>query len=211
MSKPWDTDLSIYADEAALLDGLRRRERDACLCMLKHYGPRLYRLALRLAGDPDVAEDVLQDAFIRGCERIDSFEGLSSLGTWLHRIVVTTALMHLRAAQSSRVARATASDDDDGPAFLEHQADERDDPDRAALSAELRAQIEQAILALPDALRTAFVLRELEGMSTAAAAAALGVSESALKVRLHRARAALRDALSHTAVEAGVFQNGASQ
>lgn len=195
MSKPWDTDLSIYGDEAALLEGLRRRDRFACSCMLKHYAPRLYRLTLRLTRDPDVAEDVLQEAFIRGCERIDEFKGLSSLGSWLHRIVVNTALMHLRAAEGRRVVHA-AGPDDDQPSPLDTLADTSGEPGAEFISAELRAHIEHAVLALPDTLRTAFVLRELEGMTTAEAAEALGITEAALKVRLHRARAALRASLA---------------
>lgn len=188
-SKPWETDLSVYPDEAALLAGLRGRERDACSCMLKHHGPHLYRLALRLTGDADAAEDVLQEAFIRSCARIDTFQGLSSLGTWLHRIVVTSALMHLRAAPQRH-----STNQDAVP--LDSLTDTHATPDAEVLTTELREQLERAVLALPDTLRTAFVLRELEGMSTADAAATLGISTAALKVRLHRARAALRTELS---------------
>ena len=61
MVKPWETDLSVYADEATLLEGLRRRDREACTCLLKRFAPRLYRLALQLMSDPDEAEDVLQE------------------------------------------------------------------------------------------------------------------------------------------------------
>jgi len=195
MSKPWDLDLAVYGDEAALLDGLRRKDRYACTCMLKRYAPRLYHLALQLTKDPDEAEDILQEAIIRGCDRIDDFKGLSSLGTWLHRIVLNTALMHLRRKKPDIVR---TEDFDLTPADL--PADDvtptPSEPIRELVSKELREEIEQAVLDLPDTLRTVFVLREIEGLSTAATASALGITESAAKVRLHRARLALRDSLA---------------
>jgi RNA polymerase sigma-70 factor (ECF subfamily) len=194
-TRPWDTDLEIFEDEAALLEGFRQHDPYACSCMLKRYAPRLYRLALRITRDADAAEDVLQEAFIRSCDRIDEFEGLSSLNTWLHRIVVNSALMHLRRAETNRSAQAL--DIDAVPASGEDLAlaDTRSEPGAELVSGELRDAIEATVMALPDTLRTAFVLRELEGLSTADTAAALGIGESAVKVRLHRARAALRTAL----------------
>lgn len=191
MEKPWEIDLTIYDDEAALLAGLRRRDRLACTCLLKRYAPALYRLALRLTGDADEAEDVLQDAFIRACDNVTEFESRSSLGTWLHRIVLNTALMRLRRRRPERMSLAP----DGGEGSVPEQLVDRSEPSQVALSGELRNYVEHALLTLPDALRAAFVLRDLEGLSTCEAAAALGISETALKVRLHRARLALREAL----------------
>lgn len=190
MNKPWEIDLTLYANEAELLAGLRRHDRMACTCLLKRYAPALYRLALRLTGDPDEAEDVLQEALIRACNSVAEFEGRSSLGTWLHRIVLTTALMRLRRQQPQVPL------DDAGQAPALHAPPEAHEPAHTLLSEELRNQIEAALLTLPAALRAAFVLRDLEGLSTRAAAEALGISEAALKVRLHRARLALRQALT---------------
>ncbi len=194
MNQAWDIDLSIYPDEAALLAGLRSGNRYACSCMLKRFGPRLYRVAVQMTGDPDEAEDVLQEALIRSCDRINDFEGLSALGTWLHRITVNTALMHLRRRRSG-LARVTVDVDNDRPAS-EVFIDATPGPSDAVLSAELSERLEAAVLALPDTLRLAFVLREVEGMSTKEAAEALDISESALKVRLHRARLALRESVA---------------
>ncbi len=195
MSKPWDLDLAVYDDEAELLEGLRRRDRYACSCMLKRYAPRLYHLALQLTKDPDEAEDVLQEAFIRSCDRIDDFKGLSSLGTWLHRIVLNTALMHLRRKKPDLVRTDTF---DLAPADLPSgdSPPQHSEPVRELVSTELREQIEQAVLDLPDTLRTVFVLREFEGLSTIETARTLGIKESAAKVRLHRARMALRESLA---------------
>lgn len=197
MEKPWDLDLSVYDDESELLDGLRRRDRMACTCLLKFYAPRLLRLAGQLMGDPDEAEDVLQDAFIRACDRIDSFRGESGLGTWLHRIVINTALMRLRARRTPVADDVETLINNDGGAQAWQSVSGRSvEPSREVLGAELMDAINAAVSRLPETVRTAFVLRDVEGMSTREAAELLDVSESALKVRLHRARLALRHELA---------------
>lgn len=193
MNKPWDIDITVYDDETELLEGLRRREPLACTCLLKRFAPRLYRVAVQLMGHSDEADDVLQEAFIQACERIKSFEGRSGLGSWLHRIVVNTALMRLRQRRPQLVSSSSIHDDS-------QTADEllADDPlpEDYALTGELRAVLEQALLSLPDTLRTVVVLRDIEGVNTRQSAEALGISESALKVRLHRAHGALREILA---------------
>jgi RNA polymerase sigma-70 factor (ECF subfamily) len=192
MQKPWEIAETVYADETALLAGLRRGDRLACTCLLKQYMPRLYQLALQLTGQPDEAEDVVQESFIAACREIDRFEGRSRLGSWLHRIVLNTALMRLRRRRPT-VSLAPTDDAEAAPVEI---ADPTPDPGAQLLSQELLGHIEQAVLALPDTLRAAVVLRDLEGLSTGEAAAALGIGESALKVRLHRGRLALRAALA---------------
>ena len=193
MEKPWEIDLTVYDDEAELLAGLRRGDRMACTCLLKRFAPRLYRLAFQLTGEADEAEDVLQESFIQACANIDTFAGRSGLGTWLHRIVLNTALMHLRRRQSRNTH--LISPDRTQAQLLEIVAPAAE-PSSEVMAQELRAVVDQALLALPDTLRAAFVLRDIEGMSTKAAAEALGISESALKVRLHRAHLAMRGALA---------------
>lgn len=201
MVKPWETDLALYGDEAELLAGLRRKDRDACTCLLKRYAPRFYRLALQLTGDADVAEDVLQEAFVHACANVDAFEGRSGLGTWLHRIVRNTALARLRRRPPPTVPLSGAGGepaDGEGVTLVDPGAG----PGEVALAGELGEALARAVLALPAALRAAFVLRDVEGLSTKEAAEALGIAESALKVRLHRARSALRGALAVEAVSA---------
>ena len=195
IGKPWETDLSVYDDEMTLLEGLRRRDSLACTCLLKRYAPTLYRLALRLTGEPDEAEDVLQESFIRACDHIADFEGRSGLATWLHRIVLNTALMRLRRRTGEQLP-LDARGDDDRASLAETLAAPGPDPGGAALTSELRETVERALLGLPETLRVAFVLRDIEGLSTREAATALGITESALKVRLHRAHLALRADLS---------------
>jgi RNA polymerase sigma-70 factor (ECF subfamily) len=188
-------DLSVYPDEAALLEGLRRHEPDACTCLVKRYAPLVYARALRLMGDPDEAEGVLQTTFIKACDALPIFDGASSLGTWLYRIASNEGLMLLR-----RRRPLLALDDlaetlqpDELPQQRQAWAP---DPLRAALSGELRAEIEGAIAALPEPLRVVVLLRDVEGLSTEETAEQLGLTLGATKVRLHRARLRLREALS---------------
>lgn len=200
LQKPWEINLTIYGTEQELLDGLRRRDRMACTCLLKQYMPRLYRVAIQVTGDEQDAEDALQEAFVQACSRVDSFSGQagSSLGTWLYRIVLNSSLMHLRKRKQGTVSISGA----DIQAGQEGSMPDLDLPDPLAspseqvLSGELREHIDWAILQLPDSLRAVFVLRDVEGLSTVEAASMLGISESALKVRLHRARIALRETLT---------------
>jgi len=194
--KPWEIDLTVYQDERELLAGLRRGEELACTCFMKWYAPSMTRLALRMVGDPDEAEGVVQESFIAACAKIDGFRGESALRTWLHRIVVNTALMRLRRRRPERLRIDPANEDARLPLLLANNPEE---PLKAVLDRELGDELSQAIMQLPETLRTAFVLRELEGLSTREAAEALGISEAALKVRLHRARAALRGELGQAA------------
>jgi RNA polymerase sigma-70 factor (ECF subfamily) len=202
MSRPWEIEQTIYQDEADLLEGLRRRDRMACTCLLKRFAPRLYRLALQISGNPDDAEDIIQESFIQACNHLDNFEGRSGLSTWLHRIVLNAALMQLR--KRGPVSSMSPEWDESRTAQMSAQQVGAMGPgdtstDRVlsqVLSQELRETIDRAILLLPDALRAAIVLRDVEGLSTAETAQALGITESAVKVRLHRARLALRRSLT---------------
>ncbi len=189
-------ELSVYANEAELLAGLRAHEPDACTCLVKHFAPLVYAKALRMLADPDSAESVLQLTFIKACEKLDGFEGRSGLGTWLYRIATNEALMLLRHERAGGGA-VESLDDAIQPAELPHNRQAWPlDPARVALNDELHAELEHALAALPERLRVVFVLREIEGLSTEQTAAALRLGESAVKVRLHRARLRLRELLA---------------
>jgi len=189
-------DLSVYASETALLDGLRAGEPDACTCLVKRFAPLVYAKAVRMVVDPDEAEGVLQLTFIKACEKLSTFEGRSGLGTWLYRIATNEALMQLRRGHAA-FATLDTLDETIQPADLPQNLHAWPiDPARAALNAELHGQLDHALAALPASLRVVFVLREIEGLSTDETAAALDLGESAVKVRLHRARLRLRELLA---------------
>ena len=183
-------------DEAALLDGLRRREKWACTEMLRRYAGQVYHVALRLIRDPDEAEDVLQETFINACQKVHAFEGRSRLGTWLYRIATNAALMRLRKQRASTVSLDDPMVTEGGETFPQLIEDWSHEPDALMLTDELRQVLEQAIDTLPDSLRAVFVLRDIQGLSTSETAEVLGISPTAVKVRLHRARLHLREQLT---------------
>jgi RNA polymerase sigma-70 factor (ECF subfamily) len=189
-------DLNIYADEPALIDALLAGDKHACACMVKQHGSQMYAVALRIMGDADEAEEVVQDAFISACNKMASFEGRSKLSTWLYRITTNAALMRLRKRRDDTVSLDEPQTTDEGDLLPRQLGDWDVDPGRQALSQELRQVMEAAVETLPPSLRAAFILRDIQGLSTQEAAEALDITESALKVRLHRARLALRERLA---------------
>ncbi|GCE10009.1 RNA polymerase sigma factor [Dictyobacter aurantiacus] len=195
MEKPWDIELEIYKNEEELLEGLRRNEKMACTCMLKRFAHRLYLLARRLVNNDADAEEILQESFIQACRHIGSFEGKSSLHTWLYRIVTNAAFMKQRRHQPEMLPLSIGGDSEHTDHALT-LVDEEHTPDEEMLQQEIRSAIREALVQLPDSLREAFILRHVEGLSTRAAAEKLGIAESALKVRLYRARQTLQTLLA---------------
>ncbi len=191
-----EIDLDIYPDEASLIAALKRGDPEACACMIKQYAPRVYAIAIRMLNDPDDAEEVLQETFISACKNIQKFEERSALGTWLHRIATNAALMHLRKRKHREVSLDEPIEIQGGEDVYREVQDWTFSPDDHAMNSEIRDILEKAIAELPETLRTVFILREIEGYSTEETAQILGISVSAAKVRLHRARLRLRQLLT---------------
>lgn len=164
--------------------------------MVKLFSPRIYRLALKLVGDPVEAEEVLQETFISACQHVQRFEGRSNLATWLYRIATNASLMRLRRRRLEVISIEDPIELESGEVTPRQLVGWGWDPEAHVLNEELRQVMDTAIARLPETLRAAFVLRDIEGLSTAETAEALGISESAAKVRLHRARLQLREELA---------------
>jgi RNA polymerase sigma-70 factor, ECF subfamily len=189
MGEAFSPDLSIEA--------LRAGNRAEFARLVEATSSQIYHLALRMLGDPQDAEDILQNTYIRALRHIGEFEGRSSLSTWLYRIAINEALMQLR-KQRPEISLSEMEDDeseDDGYAPL-HLADWCCLPEQELLSSESRRNLDEAVQHLPETLRIIFILRDLQGLSIQETAQALGISESAVKTRLLRARLRLRDELS---------------
>ena len=182
------------AAEAALLAGLRAGSDDAYEALVRTNSARLLTVARRILATEEDARDALQEAFISAFKALPRFAGQARLSTWLHRIVVNTALMKLR----SRKRRPEEPIDALLPGYKDdgHQAVEPvewgDGADVLLERAETRAFVRAQIDNLPDNYRTVLLLRDIEEMSTPETADALGITENAVKIRLHRARQALR-------------------
>jgi RNA polymerase sigma-70 factor (ECF subfamily) len=183
--------------DTALIAALQAGDADAFATLLQRFGPRLLRLARSLVGNEEDARDVLQDAMVSVHRSIHRFESSAALATWLHRIVVNAALMKLRTkrrhpeedieallprfAEDGHQMVASTPWSESAEAMLERE--------------ETRAAVREAISKLPDAYRIVLQLRDIEEMSTAEVAEILGVTANTVKIRLHRARQALRTLL----------------
>jgi RNA polymerase sigma-70 factor, ECF subfamily len=180
-----------------LVEGLRRGDEEAFAALVRREGARLLATARRLLGSTQDAEDAVQEAFLQAHRAIDRFNGDSRLSTWLHRIVVNAALMKLR----SRRRKPEQALDELLPQFDESGAwlSPVTGWDRSSYelleSAEIRAMVRRAIERLPDAYREVLILRDIEELDTEETAELLDASPNAIKVRLHRARQALRTLL----------------
>jgi RNA polymerase sigma-70 factor (ECF subfamily) len=178
------------------LQELQDGDRQAYADLIDIQAPKIYRLALRMLGNPQEAEDVLQETFLNAFRSIDQFEGRSSIGTWLYRIATNQALMRLRRNTPAMVSIEEPYPNSDGESYPLQLEDWCCLPEEEFESEEAAQRIESAIQTLTPALRSAFVLRDLHGLSTRETAEALDISESAVKTRLLRARLNLREELS---------------
>jgi RNA polymerase sigma-70 factor, ECF subfamily len=184
-------------DDASLLAALKVGDPDAFTELVEHHSGTVYNLALRLTNNPQEAEEVMQETFISAFRSLDRFEGRSQLSTWLYRIAYNAALMRLRKREPITTSIDEPVVNEEGEVLPRQLVDWGALPDEIVLSGELRAVLDQAVAALPESLRVVFVLRDIEGLSTAEAAETLNLSETNVKVRLHRARLAMREKLSN--------------
>jgi RNA polymerase sigma-70 factor (ECF subfamily) len=174
--------------EADLVARARAGDRGAFEHLVRLHADRLYAVVLRVSGDRHEAEEVVQESFLRAWRNIRRFQGRSQFFTWLYRIGVNEA----RRSQERRRKRPQSAPLADAQAQV---PDERHAPEARAEAHELRRALEAAILALPLDYRMPLVLRDVEGLSTAQAAAVMQLGEAAFKSRLHRARLAVRSAV----------------
>jgi RNA polymerase sigma-70 factor, ECF subfamily len=179
--------------DPALVKACQRGEPDALDALIRATYADVYALCRRMLADPDEASDATQEVFMRVMRSVLGFRGESAFGTWLHRVTVNVCLTSLR--RRSR-ARATGMVAGGTPFALPGEepglASVSDNPEDRAVTADLVARSEAALGALPEDARAVVVLRDLEGLSTREVAELLGVTETVVKVRLHRAHARLR-------------------
>jgi len=184
------------AEERELVDRLKRGDDAAFEVLVRTSAGALLRCARRLLGNEDDAREAVQDSLLQASRSIGTFQGQCQLSTWLHKIAINAALMKRRA----RACRPQLSIEDLLPRFLDdgHHA-EPPAPWQPVESAMERAEtgklVRDAIDQLPDNYRTILVLRELDQLDTEATAEVLGITPNAAKIRLHRARQALRTLL----------------
>ncbi len=189
--------------DAEAIARARAGDHDAFRVLVERYQGRAYRLALRVLRDEEQARDVVQEGFLKVYRSLDGFEGRSGFYTWLYRVVMNLCIDARRRDRSGQhvewddeVARDAAVDA--APDAVSPLRQEMAGPEGELERAELRAAVGRAMEALPEDARQTLVLREIEGLSYAEIARALGIPKGTVMSRLHHARRRVREALVRT-------------
>jgi RNA polymerase sigma-70 factor, ECF subfamily len=186
--------MTDIVSESSLVAQLRAGSDAAFEALVRLYMARLLAVARRFLKNEEDARDAVQDAFISAFRSIQKFEAGAKLSTWLHRIVVNSALMRLRTRRrhpEEEIDALLPSFAEDGH-HAQEVADWRISAEEMVQQSETRDLVRRSIDRLPDTYRVVLLMRDIEEMSTEETAAALGITATAVKVRLHRARQALR-------------------
>jgi len=172
------------SSETALVDNAARGDVEAFEELYRANSGRVYVLCLRMTGDPALAEELAQEAFVRAWQKLGSFRGASAFSTWLHRVTVNVVLGHRRSNARRETRLHVVAEDFPG-----------DVPAREAWPAEA-IDLERAVASLPDGARTVFVLHDVEGFRHREISHLAGIAVGTSKAQLHRARKMLRKALT---------------
>jgi RNA polymerase sigma-70 factor (ECF subfamily) len=178
------------------IEALRNGDRAEFARLVDAYSAPIYRLGLRMLGNEQDAEDVLQNTFVSALTHLSTFEGRSSVLTWLYRIAVNEALMILRRGRPEVNIDDTDSSDENDNISPTQFVDWGALPEDELLSAEGKQALDNAIQTLPESLRMVFLLRDIQELSIKDTADTLNLTEANVKVRLLRARLMLREKLS---------------
>jgi RNA polymerase sigma-70 factor (ECF subfamily) len=182
--------------DPALVKACQRGEPGALDELIRATYADVYALCRRMLADPEEASDATQEVFVRVMRSVLGFRGEAAFGTWLHRVTVNVCLTSLRRRSRARAAGMVAG----GTPFALPGDDyalesNLESPEEHAVTADLAARSEAALATLPEDARAVVVLRDIEGLSTKEVAELLEVTETVVKVRLHRAHARLRSLL----------------
>lgn len=185
--------------ELALIERAQQGDQAALAEIVATHQSKVYNVALRMCGNVEDAEETLQETFLNALRALPRFEGRAQFSTWLYRIASNACLSRRRRSATQPDTVSVEADEEDeleGDFTPKYFVDWSHIPEEELLTAETRAIMADAITQLPPSLRIVFIWRDLEGLSTEETAEVLGLSESAVKVRLHRARLKLRELLS---------------
>lgn len=185
--------LSASNTEKELLDALKKKDEAAYERLVSLYAERIYQLSFRFLRNSEDAKDILQTVFLRVLEKIDQFEGHASLYTWLYRIAVNECLMKIRAKKGKETVPflETNFEYQDGMRVTEIP-DWEMLPDQQLIEKEAHVFLYECILGLPEELRAAYILKDMEQCSEEEVCDLLHLTKSAMKNRVHRARMVLR-------------------
>jgi len=175
-------------------DLLKHGDKSEFVRLIDAFSDPIYRLALNITGNTQDAEDILQETFIKVIRNVGSFQGKSSIYTWVYRIAMNEAIEVLR---KGKKIETSLDDDEDSEVSAPKEIRSWDLlPEEELMGAEVKTHLERAIKQLSEKLRVVFVLRDMQGLSIQETSQLLGVSEEVVKTRLLRARLTLRESLT---------------
>jgi RNA polymerase sigma-70 factor, ECF subfamily len=180
--------------DSAAAEQARKGDQNAFRVLVERHSQAVFRLAFRMTGNEQDAEDTVQETFLRAYKQLHRFDGRAAFGTWLYRICVNCSLDLLR-SRKSRKEQPAWSSEGEAPTWLEQVATQEPSPERITHSSQIAGLIEPALKRLTDTERTAFILRHYEGCDIEEIARALGVQTNAAKHSVFRAVQKLRRAL----------------
>jgi RNA polymerase sigma-70 factor, ECF subfamily len=198
MQQSVESTQAIAESDAVAVERTLAGDRDAYRVLVERHSHTIFRLAYRMTGNRHDAEEVVQEAFLRGYQKLGQFAARSNFGTWVYRIAANYAIDRMRQRQkeeSRRESPKAEAQDGMGNDPLNLVTDDAPTPERLTQSIELRKQMEQALAALSEAERTAFVMRHWEGCGIEEIAAVLKSSSNATKNTIFRAVQKLRHTL----------------
>jgi RNA polymerase sigma-70 factor (ECF subfamily) len=182
--------------EGFSLEALHKGDPEEFSRLVDAYSSKIYRLAIKMLNQQQDAEDVLQETFLKAYRGLKSFDGRSKLSTWLFRIATNEALMVIRRKHPEVVSIDEPVETEEGEQEPIQIIDWCCLPENELLSEETREKLDAAVQKLPERLKVVFLLRDIDDLSTHETAEVLGLSATAVKTRLSRARLRLREELS---------------
>lgn len=191
--------------DAEVIDRVTHGEKRLFAILMRRYNQTLYRAVRSYLNKQAEVEDAMQEAYLKAYAKLGGFKGEAAFSTWLVRIGINEALQQLR---KSRLLRVHADPDVRAEQLGQLPDMQQPDPQRCMIEEEDRRTLEQAINRLPESYRAVYMLREVEAMSVAEVGGSLGLSESNVKVRLHRAKCMLRDAFGEKQVRVPLIEPG---
>jgi len=177
--------------DTELIQRVQAGQRAAFDVLVRRYQQKVFNLVLRYVREPMEAEDVTQEAMIKAYRALPGFRGDSAFYTWLYRIAINTAKNRLSAASRKMFERLPVDEDGDSTAFVDSRLSDDATPERVLLSEEIQDTVNQAMQELPDELRQAIVMRELDGLSYEEISQAMECPVGTVRSRIFRAREAI--------------------
>jgi RNA polymerase sigma-70 factor (ECF subfamily) len=203
--------IKIDPNPSALADAIIVRrilagEKELFELLLRRYNQTLYRVIRSYLKQHDEVQDAMQNAYLKAFNKLSQFRGDASFSTWLIRIGINEALLRLNAVKKGKLIFLDSFQDANNN--LTQIPDKHMNPERAIIRNEAKQMLEQAIDKLPEKYRVVYVLKEIEGMESAQIQETLGLTETNVKVRLHRAKKLLKESLYQVSVHREVFEFG---